>query len=216
MKAMVLHEIGGPDKLSYEDAPDPEPGSGETVVKLHAAALNRRDVFVTRGQYPGAKPEALPVILGSDGAGEVVARGEGASGPDEGTGVTTRRSLAESTVSSGSPTTAPSPSSSRCPQRTSFRSPRTSRTRRPPRYPWVPSPLTGHSSPAAGCSKARPSSCLASGAGWRRSSCRWPPLLERGSSSPQVATRRSRRRRSSARRAASTTTQRTGPKSSKA
>jgi zinc-binding alcohol dehydrogenase/oxidoreductase len=84
MKAMVLHEIGGPDKLSYEDAPDPKPGSGETVVKLHAAALNRRDVFVTRGQYPGAKPEALPVILGSDGAGEVVARGEGASGPDEG------------------------------------------------------------------------------------------------------------------------------------
>jgi zinc-binding alcohol dehydrogenase/oxidoreductase len=87
MKAMVLHEIGGPDKLSYEDAPDPEPGSGETVVKLHAAALNRRDVFVTRGQYPGAKPEALPVILGSDGAGEIVARGEGASGPDEGTEV---------------------------------------------------------------------------------------------------------------------------------
>ena len=73
MKAMLLHEIGGPDKLSYEDAPDPEPGSGETVVRLHAAALNRRDVFVTRGQYPGAKPEALPVILGSDGSGEVVA-----------------------------------------------------------------------------------------------------------------------------------------------
>jgi zinc-binding alcohol dehydrogenase/oxidoreductase len=87
MKAMVLHEIGGPDKLNYEDAPDPEPGSGETVVRLHAAALNRRDVFVTRGQYPGAKPEALPAILGSDGSGEVVARGEGAGGPDEGTEV---------------------------------------------------------------------------------------------------------------------------------
>src|SRR5215210_2192296 len=87
MKALVLHEIGGPDKLSYEDAPDPEPGSGETVVRLHAAALNRRDVFVTRGQYPGAKPEALPAILGSDGSGEVVARGEGANGPDEGTEV---------------------------------------------------------------------------------------------------------------------------------
>ena len=85
MKAMVLHELGGPDKLSYEDAPDPEPDSGETVVRLHAAALNRRDVFVTRGQYPGAKPDALPVILGSDGSGEVVARGAG--GPDEGTEV---------------------------------------------------------------------------------------------------------------------------------
>jgi len=87
MKAMVLHELGGPDELSYEDAPDPEPGPGETVVRLHAAALNRRDVFVTRGQYPGAKPEALPAILGSDGSGEVVARGEGADGPDEGTEV---------------------------------------------------------------------------------------------------------------------------------
>jgi zinc-binding alcohol dehydrogenase/oxidoreductase len=87
MKALVLHEIGGPDKLSYEDAPDPEPGSGETVVRLNAAALNRRDVFVTRGQYPGAKPDALPVILGSDGSGEVVARGDGAGGPDEGTEV---------------------------------------------------------------------------------------------------------------------------------
>jgi NADPH:quinone reductase-like Zn-dependent oxidoreductase len=87
MKAMVLHELGGPEKLSYEDVPEPEPGPGETVVRLHAAALNRRDVFATRGQYPGARPEALPVILGSDGSGEVAARGEGAGGPDEGTEV---------------------------------------------------------------------------------------------------------------------------------
>lgn len=93
MKAMVLHELGGPDSLSFEDAPDPDPGSGETVVRLRAAALNRRDVFVTRGQYPGAKPEALPVILGSDGSGEVVARGDGAAGPDEGTEVVVNPAL---------------------------------------------------------------------------------------------------------------------------
>ena len=93
MKAMVLHELGGPDSLSFEDAPDPEPGLGETVVRLRAAALNRRDVFVTRGQYPGAKPEALPVILGSDGSGEVVARGDGAAGPDEGTEVVVNPAL---------------------------------------------------------------------------------------------------------------------------
>ena len=93
MKAMVLHELSGPDSLSFEDAPDPEPGSGETVVKLRAAALNRRDVFVTRGQYPGAKPETLPVILGSDGSGEVVARGDGAAGPDEGTEVVVNPAL---------------------------------------------------------------------------------------------------------------------------
>ena len=87
MKAMVLRELGGPEKLSYEDVPEPKPGPGETIIRLHAAALNRRDVFVTQGQYPGAKPDALPVILGSDGSGEVVARGEGAGGPDEGSEV---------------------------------------------------------------------------------------------------------------------------------
>jgi zinc-binding alcohol dehydrogenase/oxidoreductase len=87
VKAVRLHELGGPENLVYEDVPDPEPGSGEVVVKVHAAALNRRDVFVTRGMYPGAKPDALPATLGSDGSGEVVARGEGADGADEGTEV---------------------------------------------------------------------------------------------------------------------------------
>ena len=84
MKAIVLHELGGPDRLSYEDVPEPEPGSGETVVRLHAAALNRRDVFATYGQYPGVRPDILPCVLGSDGSGEVVARGDGADGPAEG------------------------------------------------------------------------------------------------------------------------------------
>jgi zinc-binding alcohol dehydrogenase/oxidoreductase len=87
MKAMVLHELEGPESLRYEDAPDPEPGSGEIVVRLRNAALNRRDLFVTQGMYPGAKPDALPVILGSDGSGEVAEKGDGAEGPDEGTEV---------------------------------------------------------------------------------------------------------------------------------
>jgi hypothetical protein len=130
MKAMVLHELGGPDKLIYEDIPEPEPGPGETVVRLHAAALNRRDVFVTQGQYPGAKPDALPIILGSDGSGEVVAR--------RSTGAMTRESPARNTASSVSRTTAPSPSSSRSLPRTSFPSRRTSRTRRPPPYRSAP------------------------------------------------------------------------------
>ncbi|MCA1715850.1 MAG: zinc-binding dehydrogenase [Actinobacteria bacterium] len=84
MKAVVLHELEGPEALSYEDVQDPEPGSGEIVVRLRNAALNRRDVFVTQGMYPGAKPDALPIILGSDGSGEVAAKGDGAEGPDEG------------------------------------------------------------------------------------------------------------------------------------
>ena len=83
MKAVVLHELEGPESLSYEDVQDPEPGSGEIVVRLRNAALNRRDVFVTQGMYPGAKPDALPIILGSDGSGEVAARGDGADGPEE-------------------------------------------------------------------------------------------------------------------------------------
>jgi NADPH:quinone reductase-like Zn-dependent oxidoreductase len=84
MKAIRLNELEGPEALSYEDVPDPEPGSGEIVVRLRNAALNRRDVFVTQGMYPGAKPEALPITLGSDGSGEVAAKGGDAGGPEEG------------------------------------------------------------------------------------------------------------------------------------
>jgi zinc-binding alcohol dehydrogenase/oxidoreductase len=84
MKAIMLRELGGPEKLSYEEVPEPEPGPGETVVRLHAAALNRRDLFVTYGQYPGID---LPATPGSDGSGEVVALGDGVTGPDEGTEV---------------------------------------------------------------------------------------------------------------------------------
>src|SRR5215203_1239182 len=87
MKAVRLHELEGPDELVYEEVPEPEPGPGETVVRLRAAALNRRDLFATYGQYPGVTPGILPRIPGSDGSGEVVARGEGAEGPDEGTEV---------------------------------------------------------------------------------------------------------------------------------
>src|SRR4028119_2448589 len=93
MKAVVLHELEGPEALSFEDVQDPEPGSGEIVVRLRNAALNRRDVFVTQGMYPGAKPDALPIILGSDGSGEVAARGDGAEGPNEGTEVVINPSL---------------------------------------------------------------------------------------------------------------------------
>ena len=87
MKAVVLHELEGPDGLRYEDASDPEPGSGEIVVRLRNAALNRRDVFATQGMYPGVTPDILPGIPGSDGSGEVAAKGDGAEGPDEGTEV---------------------------------------------------------------------------------------------------------------------------------
>src|SRR5437667_12170967 len=72
MQAIVLRDLGGPEHLRPETAPDPQPGAGEVVVRLKAAALNHRDVWIRRGLYAGIK---LPVILGSDGAGTVSAVG---------------------------------------------------------------------------------------------------------------------------------------------
>jgi len=73
MKAILLRELGGPEKLVLESVPEPTPGPGQAVVRLHAAALNHRDAWIRKGLYAGIK---LPIILGSDGAGEVVAVGE--------------------------------------------------------------------------------------------------------------------------------------------
>ena len=75
MQAIVLRDLGRPEHLRLETAPDPQPGQGEVVVRLKAAALNHRDVWIRRGLYAGIK---LPVILGSDGAGAVSAIGPGA------------------------------------------------------------------------------------------------------------------------------------------
>ncbi|GGP10727.1 quinone oxidoreductase family protein [Oceanobacillus neutriphilus] len=72
MKAMMLREIGETSQLKLEEVETPKPDSGEVVIKLKAAALNRRDLMVLHGQYPGIK---LPAIPGSDGAGEIVAVG---------------------------------------------------------------------------------------------------------------------------------------------
>lgn len=74
MRVVVLSALGDPDVLKIEERPDPRPGPGEAVVRLRAAALNHRDVWIRRGQYAGIK---LPIILGSDGAGQVADVGEG-------------------------------------------------------------------------------------------------------------------------------------------
>lgn len=75
MRAVVLTALGDADNLRLEERPDPQPGPGEAIVRLHAAALNRRDVWIRKGQYAGIK---VPIILGSDGAGQVVEIGAGA------------------------------------------------------------------------------------------------------------------------------------------
>ena len=65
MKAVRIHEDGGPEVLVYEDAPDPEPGPGDVLIQLRAASLNRLDLWVRRGLPSVPKPR----ILGADGAG---------------------------------------------------------------------------------------------------------------------------------------------------
>jgi NADPH:quinone reductase-like Zn-dependent oxidoreductase len=72
VKAIRIHEDGGPEVLRYEDAPDPTPAEGEVLVRLRAAALNRIDLWIRSGQPSVPKPR----ILGSDGAGERVDTGE--------------------------------------------------------------------------------------------------------------------------------------------
>jgi NADPH:quinone reductase-like Zn-dependent oxidoreductase len=69
MKAVVLRELGGPEKLQMETVPNPTLGPDEVLIALKAAALNHRDVWIRTGRYAGIK---LPIILGSDGAGEIV------------------------------------------------------------------------------------------------------------------------------------------------
>lgn len=80
MKAVRIHEFGGPENLRYEDVPVPEPGPGEARVRLAASGVNFIDVYQRTGLYPGE----LPRTLGLEGAGEVEALGEGVEGLSEG------------------------------------------------------------------------------------------------------------------------------------
>jgi len=76
VKAIRFHQHGGPEVLRYEDAPTPEPGLGEVLVALRAAALNHLDIFTRSGGVPKVP---LPHIGGADGAGMVAAKGPGAT-----------------------------------------------------------------------------------------------------------------------------------------
>ncbi len=67
MKAIRIHEDGGPDVLRYEDVPDPVPRDGEVLIELRAASLNHLDVWIRKGLPSVPKPR----ILGADGAGVI-------------------------------------------------------------------------------------------------------------------------------------------------
>jgi NADPH:quinone reductase-like Zn-dependent oxidoreductase len=80
VKAVRIHEDGGPEVLVLEEAPDPELRPGEVLIRLRASALNHLDVWIRRGLPSVPKPR----ILGADGAGVVEALGEGVSGFERG------------------------------------------------------------------------------------------------------------------------------------
>ncbi|HEX6903366.1 MAG TPA: quinone oxidoreductase [Thermoanaerobaculia bacterium] len=77
MKAIRVHEPGGPEAMTYEDVADPEPGEGEAVVRIEAAGVNFIDVYFREGVY---KSPSLPFTLGQEGAGVVAAVGPGVDG----------------------------------------------------------------------------------------------------------------------------------------
>src|SRR5208283_4434721 len=83
MKAVRIHDFGGPEVLKYEDIPDPVLRKDHVLVRVRACALNHLDLWVRKG-LPGVK---LPHILGSDIAGEIVECGQYITDLNEGTRV---------------------------------------------------------------------------------------------------------------------------------
>jgi zinc-binding alcohol dehydrogenase/oxidoreductase len=72
VKAIRIHEDGGPEVLRYEDAPEPAPRDGEVLIELRAASLNHLDVWIRKGLPSVPKPR----ILGADGAGVIAGTDE--------------------------------------------------------------------------------------------------------------------------------------------
>jgi NADPH:quinone reductase-like Zn-dependent oxidoreductase len=77
MMAWRVHEFGPPDVMKFERVPRPEPGPGEILVKVEAAGVGPWDGWIRAGK--SALPQPLPLILGSDLSGEIVATGPGVS-----------------------------------------------------------------------------------------------------------------------------------------
>jgi len=94
MKAVRIHEYGGPEVLRYEDAPRPSMGEGDVLVRVYAAAINPVDWKIREGHMRANLRYALPLILGWDMSGVVDAVGPGASGLGVGDEVFARPDIA--------------------------------------------------------------------------------------------------------------------------
>jgi len=77
MKAIRIHNYGGPEVLQCEDAPRPEPQAGEVLVRVHAAGVNPIDWKVREGYMKDFWPHKFPLILGWDASGTVEEVGPG-------------------------------------------------------------------------------------------------------------------------------------------
>ena len=75
MQAIRVHQFGGPEVMKLEDVPDPKPGSGQVLVRLHAVGVNPVDTYVRAGTY--TIKATLPFTPGSDGGGLIEAVGDG-------------------------------------------------------------------------------------------------------------------------------------------
>ena len=72
MKAIRIHSFGEPEVMQIEEIPDPQPGPGQVVVRVHAVGINPVETYIRSGIYP--KPPT-PFTLGNDGAGVIDAVG---------------------------------------------------------------------------------------------------------------------------------------------
>jgi len=90
MKAVRIHEYGGPEVLVLEDIPRPEPGEGEILIQVHAAAVNPLDWKVRSGSQRERLKHKLPLILGWDVSGVVESLGTGTKSPEAGSEVFAR------------------------------------------------------------------------------------------------------------------------------
>jgi putative PIG3 family NAD(P)H quinone oxidoreductase len=78
MKAILFDRPGGPEVLTFAEVPDPKPGSGQILIRVRAAGINRADLLQRRGRYP--PPPGESEILGLEVAGEVETLGSGVAG----------------------------------------------------------------------------------------------------------------------------------------
>jgi NADPH:quinone reductase len=91
MKAILVHDFGGPEVLKLEEVPTPKPAAGEVLVRIHAAGVNPYDTYMRAGTY--ARKPPLPYTPGSDGAGVVETVGAGVTKVKRGDRVYTAQTL---------------------------------------------------------------------------------------------------------------------------